>query len=185
MQAGVWMRPEYYARDGKSKAGLVLEEALAVRGDVGLIDVGTLGKLEASGPGAGDLLERTYTGRFGNLKIGMSRYALMLDESGVIVDDGVVARLSDQHFYFTTTTTGSATVYREMQRLNAVWRLECGLVNLTGAMAALNLAGPRSREVLASLTDIALEESAFPCLGAREGRVADVPARVLLFGFVV
>ncbi len=184
MQAGVWMRPEYYSRDPKSKAELVLEEALAVRRDVGLIDVGTLGKLEASGPGAGELLERMYTGRFSNLKVGMSRYALMVDESGVIVDDGVVARLSEERFYFTTTTTGSATVYRDMQRLNAMWGLECGLVNLTGAMAALNLAGPRSREVLADLTDIALEEPAFPYLGARDGRVADAPARVLRVGFV-
>ena len=184
MQAGVWMRPEYYSRDHMSKADLVLEEALAVRRDVGLIDVGTLGKLEASGPGAAELLERIYTGRFGNLKIGMSRYALMVDESGVIVDDGVVARLSEERFYFTTTTSGSATVYREMQRLNVVWGLECGLVNLTGAMAALNLAGPRSREVLAGLTDIALEEPAFPYLGVREGRVAEVPARVLRVGFV-
>ena len=50
---------------------------------------------------------------------------LMLDESGVIIDDGVVARLAEERFYFTTTTTGSANVYREMQRQNVMWGLEC------------------------------------------------------------
>jgi sarcosine oxidase subunit alpha len=184
MQAGVWLRPEYYSRDGRSKRELIIEEALAVRRAVGLIDVGTLGKLEVSGPDAGELLERVYTGRFKNLKVGMTRYAAMTDESAVIIDDGVVARLAEQRFYFTTTTTGSATVYREMQRQNTMWGLDCGLVNLTGALGAVNLAGPRSREVLTSVTDIPLNESAFPYLGVREGRIADVPARVMRVGFV-
>jgi sarcosine oxidase subunit alpha len=51
-------------------------------------------------------------------------------------------------------------------------------------MAAVNLAGPRSRELLARFTDIALDEAAFPYLGLREGRIADVPARVMRVGFV-
>jgi len=184
MQAGVWLRPEYYSRDGKSKRELIVEEALAVRRAVGLIDVSTLGKLEVIGPDAAELLERMYTGRFKNLKVGMTRYAVMTDESGVVIDDGVVARLAEQRFYFTTTTTGSASVYRELQRQNLIWGLDCGLVNLTGALGAVNLAGPRSREVLASVTDVPLEESAFPYLGVREGHVADVPARVMRVGFV-
>ncbi|HYL19308.1 MAG TPA: aminomethyltransferase, partial [Burkholderiales bacterium] len=184
MQAGVWLRPEYYSRDGKTRRDLVIEEALAVRRAVGLIDVGTLGKIEVTGPDAAELLERMYTGRFKNLKVGMTRYAAMTEESGVIIDDGVVARLAEERFYFTTTTTGSATVYREMQRQNVMWGLDCGLVNLTGAFGAVNLAGPRSREVLASVTGISLDESAFPYLGVREGHVADVPARVMRVGFV-
>ena len=65
-----------------------------MRSAVGLIDVGTLGKIEVSGPDAAEFLERVYTGRFANLKVGMTRYAVMLDEAGVIIDDGVVARLS-------------------------------------------------------------------------------------------
>ena len=184
MPAGVWQRPEFYRREAKHKDQLVVEEALAVRRDVGLIDVGTLGKIEVAGPDAGELLERVYTGRFENLRVGMTRYAVMLDESGVVVDDGVVARLSDDRFYFTTTTTGSATVYRELQRLIALWRLDCGIVNLTGAMAAMNLAGPRSHEVLQPLTSLLLDEGAFPYLGVREAAIADVPCRVLRVGFV-
>jgi glycine cleavage system aminomethyltransferase T len=114
----------------------------------------------------------------------MSRYAVLLDESGVILDDGVIARLGEQRYYFTTTTTNSALVYRELQRYIAQWRLDCGIVNLTGAMAAMNLAGPRSREILSRVSEIALDDFAFPYLGAREGTIAGATVRVLRVGFV-
>jgi sarcosine oxidase subunit alpha len=184
MQAGNWLRPEYYARAGKSKLECVRDEARAVRTSLGLIDVGTLGKMDLFGPDAAAFLERVYTGRFANLKVGMTRYAVMVDESGVVVDDGVVARLSDEHFYFTTTTTGSAGVYRELTRLNTMWGMQVGVVNATGAFGAMNLAGPKAREALAALTDIDLSSAAFPYLAVREGRIAGVPARLMRVGFV-
>jgi len=184
MQAGVWLRPEYYAVPGKRKSEIVREEAKAVRAGVGIIDVGTLGKMELYGPDAGEFLERIYTAKFANMKPGTTRYAVMLEEGGVVIDDGVVGRLSEQHFYFTTTTTGSATVYRELQRLNAMWNLEIGIVNATGAFAAMNLAGPKSRVVLRKLTRLDLSNEAFPYLGLREAEVAGVPARLMRVGFV-
>lgn len=184
MQAGAWLRPEYYPVPSKTRAEAIREEVKAVRTAVGLIDVGTLGKMEVYGPDAGEFLERVYTGRFANMKVGTTRYAVMLDESGVIIDDGVVARLSEQMFYFTTTTSGSVAVYRELTRLNTMWRLNVGIVNATGAYGAINLAGPRSREVLAALTDLDVSEQAFPFLAVREGLVAGIPARLMRVGFV-
>ncbi|MEI7967618.1 MAG: glycine cleavage T C-terminal barrel domain-containing protein [Betaproteobacteria bacterium] len=184
MQAGMWFRPEYYAVSGKTKAESVREEVRAVRTGVGLIDVGTLGKLEVFGPDAGEFLDRVYTGRFSNLKDGMLRYAAMVDESAVVIDDGVVARLGASHFYFTTTTTGSATIYRELQRWNAQWNLRIGLVNSTGAFAAVNLAGPNCRAVLRRLTDLDISNEAFPFSGVRQAEVAGVPARLMRVGFV-
>jgi sarcosine oxidase subunit alpha len=184
MQAGVWLRPEYYGQPGKRKGDIVREEARAVRDGVGIIDVGTLGKMELYGPDAGAFLERVYTAKFAGMKPGTTRYAVMLDESGVVIDDGVVARLSDQHFYFTTTTTGSTTVYRELQRWNAQWNLEVGIVNATGAFAAMNLAGPKARMVLRKLTTLDLSNEAFPYLALREADVAGVPARLMRVGFV-
>lgn len=184
MPAGIWLRPEFYALRGQSKAAAVRAEAAAVRNAVGVIDVGTLGKMEISGPDAAGFLERIYTGRFANMKVGTTRYALMLDEAGVIIDDGVVARLGEQRFYFTTTTTGSANVYREMMRLNAVWGMRVGIVNATGAYAAVNVAGPRARDVLSGVSKIDLSAEGFPYLGVREGEVAGVPARVMRVGFV-
>jgi sarcosine oxidase, subunit alpha len=184
MPAGNWRRPEYYAVSGESRAQSIEAEVHAVRSGVGIIDVGTLGKIEVYGPDAGRLLDRVYAGRYSDLKIGMTRYGLMLDESGVIVDDGVIARLAAEQFYFTTTTGGSATVFREMLRLNALWGLDCALVNVTGHRAAFNFAGPLSREILSGLTDIDLSDQAFPYLAARCGHVAGVAARLLRVGFV-
>jgi len=184
MPAGVWMRPEFYRVEGRSRGECILDEARRVRSAVGLIDVGTLGKLEVRGPQAAEFLERVYAGRFARMKVGSTRYAIMCDEAGVLVDEGVVARLADDHFYFTTTTSGAANVYRELSRLNAVWRLDCGLVNLTGAHCAVNLAGPRSRPVLAPLTDLDLSGAAFPYLAVRTARVAGIPARLMRVGFV-
>ncbi|TMH73795.1 MAG: FAD-dependent oxidoreductase [Betaproteobacteria bacterium] len=184
MPAGVWMRPEYYRIDGRSREQCIRNEARRVRSAVGIIDVGTLGKLDVRGPQAAEFLERVYTGRYARMKVGSTRYAVMCDEAGVLVDEGVVARLAEDHFYFTTTTSGAANVYRELSRLNAIWQLDCGLINLTGASSAVNLAGPRSREVLGPLTDLDLSGAAFPYLAVRAGRVAGIAARLMRVGFV-
>jgi sarcosine oxidase, subunit alpha len=184
MPAGNWRRPEYYSQAGESRAQSILAEVLAVRRAVGLIDVGTLGKIEIYGPQAGAFLDRAYAGKCADLKIGMTRYGLMLDESGVIIDDGVIARMASDMFYFTTTTGGSATVFRELLRLNALWGMDCALVNVTGHRAAVNFAGPLSRELLQPLTDVDLGETAFPFLGVRDGLVAGASARLMRVGFV-
>jgi sarcosine oxidase subunit alpha len=184
MPAGNWRRPEYYAVSGKSRTESIDAEVHAVRSSVGLIDVGTLGKIEVYGPDSGELLDRVYAGRFSDLKVGMTRYGLMLDESGVIIDDGVIARLGEESYYFTTTTGGSATVFRELLRLNALWGLDCTLVNVTGHRAAFNFAGPLSRAILQQLTDIDLREEVFPYLAVRSGRVAGAAARLMRVGFV-
>ncbi|WP_298217728.1 2Fe-2S iron-sulfur cluster-binding protein [Halothiobacillus sp.] len=184
MMAGVWQRPEYYRRAGKDRLQCIQDEAVAVRQNVGLIDVGTLGKLEVIGPQAAELLERVYISNYANLKVGMTRYAVMCDESGVVVDDGVVGRLAEDHFYFTTTTSGAATIYRELSRLNTMWQLDCGIVNHTGSFAAVNLAGPQSRALLSRLTPLDLSAAAFPYLALREGVVAGIPARLMRVGFV-
>ncbi len=154
MSAGMWSRPEYYIQEGKSRKECIEFEVTTVRDRVGIIDVGTLGKIEIRGADAAEFLERVYTGRFSNMAVGTTRYALMLDEAGVIVDDGVIARLGIEHFYFTTTTSGATQIYRELSRLLTLWQLDCGIVNLTGARSAINLAGCYAREVLAKLTNV-------------------------------
>jgi sarcosine oxidase subunit alpha len=184
MPAGVWQRPEYYRRAGVDRAACIAAEVAAVRGSLGIIDVGTLGKLEVRGPDAAEFLERVYTMRYAKMAVGSTRYAVMCDDSGVVIDDGVVARLAPDHFYFTTTTSGAANVYRELSRLNTIWRLDCGLVNLTGAFAAINLAGPRCVKVLQPLTGVDLSAAAFPYLAVRQGEVAGIPARLMRVGFV-
>ncbi|HEY9907842.1 MAG TPA: FAD-dependent oxidoreductase, partial [Thermosynechococcaceae cyanobacterium] len=184
MLSGSWKRPEYYAQPDKTREECVRSEAIAVRNSVGIIDVGTLGKIELWGPDASEFLERVYTGRFKNQKVGTTRYAVMLDEAGIVIDDGVVARLEKEHFYFTTTTSGAANVYRELLRLNTVWQLDCGIVNSTGARSAINLAGQNSRAVLTQLTDCDLSTAAFPYLGVQQAIVGSFPVILIRVGFV-
>ena len=184
MPAGDWQRPEYYARTGEGRAASFEAEVRAMRTTDNENNVGTLGKIEAHGPLAGEFLDRVYTGLFSALKVGSTRYGLALDEAGVIVDDGVIARLGQERFYFTTTTGNSGTLFRELGRLATLWRMPVGLVNLTGHFAAFNLAGPLSRAVLTQLTRLDLSHAAFPYLAAREADVAGVRCRLLRVGFV-
>ena len=184
VHVGVWHRPEYYVDKSKAREDCILDEAKNVRGNVGLIDLSTLGKIEICGPDAAAFLDRIYTGRFSNLKLGKTRYGIACDESGVIYDEGVVVRMAEDRFYVTATTSGSAALYRELQRWALIWRSKVTLINLTGQVAAMNLAGPKSKEVLESLTDISLASDQFAFLETREGSVAGVRALLMRVGFV-
>jgi len=57
-------------------------------------------------------------------------------------------------------------------------------VNVTGALAAVNLAGPRAREALQGLTEDDLSAGEFRYLDAREIEVAGIPCLALRIGFV-
>src|SRR5262249_23567404 len=149
-----------------------------------MIDLSTLGKLMVSGPDAVRFLEQIYTSSFAKLKPGTLRYAVAVDETGVLIEEGLVARLAEDRFYLTATTSGSEAFYREMQRWAMLYKMDVTLVNATGQWAAMNLAGQQSRDVLAKLTDIDLSADAFPFAGIREGVVAGAPAAVMRVGFV-
>lgn len=184
MPAGVWQRPAYYGK-AEDRERCMQEEALHVRQKVGLIDVSTLGGLDVRGPDAAELLERLYTFAFAKQPVGRSRYALMTNEHGVVIDDGVCARFAPNHFYVTATTSGVDRLYQQMLKWNAQWRLDVDVTNVTAALAAVNLAGPDSRKVLARLCeDVDLSAEAFPYLAVRQGTVAGIPARLLRVGFV-
>ncbi|WP_434772335.1 2Fe-2S iron-sulfur cluster-binding protein [Pseudomonas entomophila] len=184
MPAGTWQRPAYYGA-ADQREHCMQEEARHVREKVGLIDVSTLGGLDVRGPDAAELLERLYTFGFAKLAIGRTRYALMTNEHGVVIDDGVCARLDEQHFYVTATTSGVDRIYQQMLKWNAQWRLDVDITNVTAALAAVNLAGPLSRQVLATVCDeVDLSADAFPYLGVRLGKVAGIAARILRVGFV-
>ena len=182
--AGTWLRPAYYG-PASDRSRLIQEEVQAVHTGVGIIDVSTLGGLEIRGPDAVTLLERMYTFNFAKQPVLRSRYALMTGEDGVIIDDGVCCRLGEQHFYVTATTGAVDRVYRTIQKWNAQWRLDVDIANVTAAWAGVNLAGPRSREVLQKICDdVDLSKEAFPYLEVRLGHVANIPARLIRVGFV-
>src|SRR5581483_6315228 len=171
-----WKRPHSY--------GDVAGEVRAVHERAGVVDVSTLGKLLVVGPDAALFLERLYPNRFADLKTGRVRYGVLTTDGGRIMDDGTVARLDDEIFYVTTTSSGADTVLGWFEWWNAVWKLDVEIVNVTGALAAVNVAGPRAREVLAGLTGADVSAEGFRYLDAREEPVAGVPCLMLRIGFV-
>ncbi|MEM1154555.1 MAG: 2Fe-2S iron-sulfur cluster-binding protein [Pseudomonadota bacterium] len=184
MPAGNWRRPAFYGQ-ASERASCLRRESLAVRRGVGLIDISTLGGLEIYGPDAAEFMNRMYTFGFAKQAVGKTRYAVLTNEQGVVVDDGVACRLSEDHFYVSATTAGVDQVYRNMLHWNAQWRLRVDIVNVTSAFAAVNIAGPYSRSVLNELVeDVDLSSQGFPYLACRQGRVAGIPARLLRVGFV-
>ena len=176
MWTGTWRRPHSY--------GDPAAEVRAVHESVGVIDVSTLGKLLVRGADAAAFLERLYPNRFGDLKVGRIRYAVLGTDAGRIMDDGTVARIADHEFYVTTTSTGAEAVLEWFEWWNAVWHLDVEIEDATSALAAVNIAGPRARDLLARLTDLDVTPEGFTYLDARESAVADVPALLLRIGFV-
>ena len=184
MPAGNWQRPAFYG-DAAHRLQHIENEVRHVRNQVGIIDVSTLGGLEIRGPDSAEFLNRLYTFGFVKLPVGKTRYAVMSNEHGVVIDDGVAARLSEHHFYVTATTSGVDRIYQQMLKWNAQWRLNLDITNVTTALAAVNIAGPRSREVMQKVChDVDLSNTAFPYLGVREGKIQGIPVRILRVGFV-
>lgn len=182
--AGIWRRPAFYGPK-QQRSELIKQEALAVRNAVGIIDVSTLGGIELRGPDAAEFMNRMYTFAFAKQPIGKTRYAVLTNEQGVVVDDGVACRIAENHFYVTATTSGVDAVYREMTKWNAQWRLQVDIANVTSAFSAVNVAGPLARKVLEKVChDVDLSNESFPYLGYREGTVEGMPVRLMRVGFV-
>jgi sarcosine oxidase, subunit alpha len=175
--AGPWKRPYAYSERPQ-------DEVRAVHESLGVIDVSTLGKILVEGPEAAALLERLYPNRFADLRPGRIRYAVLTSDGGRIMDDGTVARLSEDLYYVTTTSTGADSVTAWFEWWNAVWGYDAEIVNVTGALTAVNLAGPRAREVLQRLTEDEVSDEELKYLDAKRIEVAGIPCLVLRIGFV-
>ena len=159
-------------------------EALNVHSAAGLIDVSTLGKLIVRGPQAGELLDRLYPNRLSNLKPGRVRYGVLTSDAGRIMDDGTITRIDEETFYVTTTSSGAGAVEQWFSWWLADWKLEAHISDVTQALCAVNLAGPRARDILTRLTDADCSPEAFAYLDSRQARVAGVQALLLRIGFV-
>lgn len=178
---GAWARPAFYAHGDAPMTDCIAREVRAVRTAVGIMDYSPLGKIVLSGADATAFLDRLVTARLDTLHPGQSRYSLTLSESGVIVDDGVISRLSDGDLLMGTTSGGAGSIYGLLNdwRQRQCAGLDVALANVTDQWAVVLLTGPHARTLLArtSLT-IDLAPAAFPPMTLREGRIGPVPVRV-------
>ncbi|MEX1038934.1 MAG: 2Fe-2S iron-sulfur cluster-binding protein [Acidimicrobiia bacterium] len=166
--AGQWIRPDHY--------GDPAAEVRAVRGGVGIIDVSPLGKIDLRGKDVSKLLEFVYVNKWSRLDVGKVRYGVMCAEDGVIFDDGVTGRLDQYRYMMSTTSGGAGGVWNWLddwlQTAFADWEIE--MTAVTDGFASINVAGPRSRELVGRLTEINLDPEQFGYMQVRTGVVAGV-----------
>ena len=183
---GQWRRPWYYPLAGESMQDAVNRECLATRNAIGILDASTLGKIDIQGPDAAELLNRIYTNGWKKLAIGRCRYGIMCGEDGMVFDDGVTARLGENHYRMTTTSGNAARVLAWLEEwLQTEWpELKVYCNSVTEHWATASVAGPFARKLVAKLTsDIDFDPDNFPFMSFREGTVAGIPARVFRISF--
>ena len=182
---GQWRRPWYYPRGDEDLHAAVNREVAACRRSLGILDASTLGKIDIQGKDSAEFLNRIYTNGWTKLGVMRCRYGLMLGEDGMVMDDGVSARLGENHFVMTTTTGNAASVMAHLEEyLPTEWpELDVYLTSVTEQFATMTLSGPNARKLLEEVTDIDLSVEAFPHMGVALGEVAGIPARVFRISF--
>jgi len=158
-------------------------ECRRIREQVGVIDLTPFTKFEVSGPGAEGWLEGLVANKVPT-KTGRIALCHALTQRGGIRSEFTITRLGDGRFY--VVSAGAAERY-DSDYLNKALPADgsVSLRNITGARGCFVLAGPRSREVLAKLTDAPLDNAAFPWLTGQTIEVGlAVDVRALRVNFV-
>jgi len=183
---GGWKRPEYYACDGRSRRNAINAEVLCLRNGIGVFDASPLGKIEVQGPDAAKFLNFIYMNNVLTLKPGRVRYGLMLNENGIVIDDGVFARLSEEHFLLSTTAGNADRIVAWLEE----WH-QCELTNLeliispvTTQWGVVTIAGPNARRLLDRLgSDIDFSRDSLPHMGVTAGLLLGSEVRVQRVSF--
>ncbi len=141
-------------------------EHRAVRETVGIFDQTSFGKILVQGRDAERELNRICAADVA-VEPGRIVYTAWLNERGGIESDVTVTRLAEDRFL--VVTTGTSTI-RDLDWLQRTVDREArvAITDLTSAEAVISVMGPRSRELLSSLSDADLSNAAFPFATARE-----------------
>ena len=170
---GGWDMPVRYGSD--------LAEHHAVRERAGLFDVSHMGRVEIAGSGAPDALDAMLVSRVRDLEVGRSRYTMLCDEAGGVIDDLIVTRLEDRFLLIVNAANTDAAL--------AVLREGCAthgadVIHRAGHVL-LALQGPEAPHVLATASAADLADGAadatqlrpFRAVATRVAGVATVVAR--------
>ncbi|MFA5539927.1 MAG: glycine cleavage T C-terminal barrel domain-containing protein, partial [Gemmobacter sp.] len=182
---GHWRRPYSFPRAGESVEQAVAREITNTRQRVGMLDASTLGKFLVKGPDAGRFLDMLYTNMMSTLAVGKCRYGLMCDENGFLIDDGVVARLSEDSFLCHTTTGGADRIHGWMEDWLQCewWDWQVFTANLTEQYAQVAVVGPQARALLEKLGGMDVGREALPFMVWRDGALGGFDARVFRISF--
>ena len=166
-----WLMPVQY--------GSILEEHKAVRERAGLFDLSHMGELFVEGPEAGAGLAAALVTDPPSLAIGRAHYSMICAADGGVIDDLIVYRLAEDRFLVVANAGNADVVSDELaQRLEP---FKAVLDDRSLAMGLVAVQGPRSREILAPLTDVDLAGLRYYAIA--EGAVAGIPALVARTGY--
>ena len=172
-----WLRPRHYRGNGADATAAGIQEAARVRTHGGLCDGSTLGKLCIAGPDAAAFLDRLYLGRASAIAPGRARYAALLREDGMVLDDGLMLRESATRFVATTSTSHLAHVLAHLEfHRDTEWRgRRIALTDVTESTAVIIVAGPASRSMLQEVLGLAWREplATLGHMGFLDGRAPD------------
>jgi sarcosine oxidase subunit alpha len=182
---GQWRRPYAYIRDGEDVQQAVNREVKNARENLGLLDASTLGKLIVKGRDAGRFLDMMYTNMMSTLPVGKCRYGLMCTENGFLMDDGVVARMSEDTWLCHTTTGGAERIHGHMEDWLQCewWDWKVYVANVTEQYAQIAVVGPNARKVLRKLGGMDVSAEALPFMQWADGKIGEFDARVFRISF--
>ena len=183
---GQWMRAWYYPQKDENFSDAVNREVRSVRTKVGILDASTLGKIDIKGPDSAEFLNRIYTNRWDNLAIGKCKYGLMLKEDGMIFDDGVTSRISEDHFHMSTTSSGASNVLNWMEELlQTEWpNLKVFLTSVTEQWSVITISGPNSKKLLIDANcDTDLDDNNFPLMTFKGANISGLPVNIFRISF--
>ncbi len=167
---GGWDMPVQYS-------GL-LDEHRTVRTAVGLFDVSHMGEIEVRGPEALRLVNYVATNDAASLKIGQAQYSGLLYAHGGFVDDILVHKVADDHYFLCVNASNQDKDYEHIAAHNA---FDCSVENAGGRYAQIAVQGPRALETLQKLTEVALEPIAY--YHFKDGDVSGTAARIARTGY--
>jgi dimethylglycine dehydrogenase len=157
-------------------------ECLHVTKHVGIQDMSAFAKCEISGPGAESWLDQLLTNAVPK-KVGRVTLSYLLTHKGGVRSEFTVYKVAPQRYYL---VSAGAYERHDHDYLKKAMPKD-GSVNferLTTSMGVLVLAGPRSRDVLAKLTDTDLSNEAFPWLTGKKMSIGVAPVDALRVNFI-
>ena len=164
----------------------VQRESKAARDSAGILDASTLGKIDIQGTDSSEFLNRVYTNAWSKLAIGKCRYGLMLNEDGMVYDDGVTTRLGENHYIMTTTTGGAANVLSKLEDyLQTEWpELDVYLTTVTDQYSTISICGPNSKKIIKKVIPrIDLSDENFPHMSFKNAKLDEVDCRIMRISF--
>ena len=183
---GQWKRAWYYPQDNEDMHQAVQRESKAARDSAGILDASTLGKIDIQGTDASEFLNRVYTNAWSKLAVGKCRYGLMLNEDGMVYDDGVTTRLAENHYIMTTTTGGAANVMGKLEDyLQTEWpELDVYLTSVTDHFATVSVCGPNSKKIVSNIiSELDFSDVNFPHMSFKNAKIGNINCRVMRISF--